>query len=144
MSELATVNVEEQARTLVGILREYADKLMAANKELFAVLAEKDDGFLDESRAAWLLDRSEVLRKPLLRLVSRGHGLHDHSGLDALTRDELALRLTEVDLHLHHMVRQTGQLRSVAERYKLAEDIARLRMAAGLNAMKGGPLRPDE
>src|SRR6266498_1394511 len=81
------VNVEEHARIVSELLKEYATTLAALNS---ALLTAKEDG---PERKAWLLDQGELLTKPLSRIISRGSGLLEHSSLEPLTEDELALRM---------------------------------------------------
>ena len=128
---------EELARAVGAILREYAPKLAALNGEFFQVL----DGDIrsQTSRAAWLLDQSEIMRKPLLAILSRGSGLREISPLEPMTRDELSLRMFEIEIQLHHMIRHTNQLRDKLASYKLSDHVAKLRMAAGLPGGQNGP-----
>jgi hypothetical protein len=135
------VDVEAHARTVSALLREYAAKLATLCDELLAVLAAPPRDTLD--RAAWLLDRSDLVRKPLLVILSRGSGLRENGPLEPLTRDELSLRMFEAEVHIHHALRLTGQLRDKIAGSKYAGEVKKLRLAAGLSAMKGGPLDPD-
>lgn len=134
------VNVEHHARIVMDLLREYAKKLAQLNEELLS--ANEGAGYT-ANRAAWLLDQSEVTRKPLMAILSRGSGLREGSPLESITRDELSLRMFETEVHLHHMLRLAHQLRERITSAKLTEQVAKLRLSAGLNAMKGGPLKPD-
>lgn len=136
------VNVEEQARIVMGLLREYAAKLAELNSTLLLVLKMEIQNEINH--AAWLLDQSELIQKPLLAILSRGSGLRDNSPLETITQDELSLRLFETEVHLHHMMRLSQQLRDKIKSHKLTDDVAKRRMAAGLSGMKGGPLRPNE
>jgi hypothetical protein len=139
-------NVEEQARIVLSLLREYAEKLAVLGNELLALISRYTSNFHGphNNQAAWLLDQSELIRSPLQNILSRATGLHENSAISRLTEDELALRRSEIEVHLHHVIRQTGELRVIVDRSKTtASDIAKLRLSAGLNAMKGGPLRPD-
>ena len=133
------LSVEEQARIVSGLLKEYADKLVALNADLIDVKSNMDQN----ERTAWLLDRGELLRKPLAQIISRGSGLLEHAQLETVTEDELALRLREVEIHLHHALRLTHELKEMVDGYRVTEEVAKLRVSAGLNAMKGGPLRPE-
>jgi hypothetical protein len=137
------VNVEEHARIVMTVLKEYVDKLAAFNAEVLDTLCD-----LGESqtvrRAAWLLDQGELMRAQLPRILSRGSGLLEHSKLTPITQDELALRMREIEIHIHHALRMTHELRkTIEEDKKLGEQVAKLRVAAGLNGMRGGPLRPE-
>lgn len=134
------VSAEEQARIVSGLLKEYAEKLSALNANLLNAITK---GYFT-AQAAWLLDQGELLRKPLAQIISRGSGLLEHSNLDTITEDELALRMQEIEIHLHHALRLTHEFKQPIEKNKAqAEAVAQLRVAAGLNAMKGGPLRPE-
>lgn len=132
--------LEEQAQVVTGLLKEYAAKLAVLNIDLFEAIRTR----YSESRIAWLLDRGELLRKPLGQIISRGSGLLEHADLETLTDDELALRMQEVEIHLHHALRLTHELKHLIEKNKAqSEAVAKLRVAAGLSGMKGGPLRPE-
>lgn len=136
------MNVEEQARVVSGLLKEYVDKLAALNADLLDVISDP----YSTARASWLLDQGDLLRKPLAQIISRGSGLLEHANLDTITEDELSLRMQEIEIHLHHAFRLTHELKQVilATGNTLVEQVAKLRVAAGLNAMKGGPLRPND
>lgn len=144
MSDTATgtppraVDVEEHARIVTAVLREYAEKISALNDELWMALGSP----INEGRAAWLLDRSELIRRPLLTVLSRGSGLRENAPLESITRDILSLRMVELEVHLHHMDRQTAELHALIEHDRKPEEVAKLRVAAGLNVMKSGPRRP--
>ncbi len=158
------ISVVEQARIVSGLLKEYAAKLAELNAELLG-FSFKPGTTACFAHTAWLLDQGELLRKPLSNIISRGSALleysspeaiarlsavapvRERSSLDFLTADELALRMREIEIHLHHMLRLTHELRESVETglrkggYK-GDLVAKLRLAAGLNAMKGGPLNP--
>jgi hypothetical protein len=158
------MSVAEQARIISGLLEEYVNKLSALNADILDVMDTSRDWpwARHVRRAAWLVDQSELLRKPLSRIISRGSALLEHSRfipeesreepgldtpraqsfLDSLAEDELALRMREIEIHLHHMLRLTHELRQAIEKDSLKDEVAKLRLAAGLNAMKGGPLNP--
>jgi hypothetical protein len=52
--------------------------------------------------------------------------------------------MREIEIHLHHALRLTYELKQLLDQEKyLGDQVPKLRLAAGLNAMKGGPLRPD-
>lgn len=133
------VSVEEQARIVSGLLKEYADKLAALTAELIDTKSNMDQN----ERNAWLLDQGELLRKPLAQIMSRGSGLLEHAHLESITEDELTLRMREIEIHLHHTLRLTHELKQLVDNYRVTEQVAKLRVSAGLNAMKGGPLRPE-
>ena len=134
------VNVDEQARIVIGVLREYAEKLAALTSELIGIIGNLQ-GRINE--VAWLLDQSEVLRKPLLTILSRGSGLRENAPLEPVVRDELSLRMFETEVHLHHTARLTLQLRDKLTQLKWTEQVAKLRVTAGLpNESNGSPLLP--
>lgn len=140
----APVNIEEHARLVCGLLKEYTSKLASLNGELLAAQIELHK-YPQPERMAWLLDQVDLVRQPLARVISRGSGLLEHSNLDSVTEDELAVRMREMDVHFHHAVRLAHELRTaIAGDRRLNEQVTKLRYAAGLNAMKGGPLRPNE
>jgi hypothetical protein len=143
-ARLSGREVNDQARIVADLLREYANKLVDLRKEFEQLLwSMADHDLRDDSLAAWLLDQSDHLRKPLVAILSRASSFEEHGGLDPLIEDEIRLRRTETEIHLHHVLRLTGDLRSRLDQRKQSEDVARLRMAAGLSGMKGGPLRPN-
>jgi hypothetical protein len=131
----------EEARIVCGLLKEYAARPAELNTEFLDVTATPDVHWM--ARWAWLLDRSELIRKPLSNIISRGSGLLEHATLDSLTRDELGLRMREIEIQLHHVLRLSHELRQSHEYKRAADQVKKLRLAAGLNAMKGGPLDPD-
>lgn len=133
---------DDEAQAVLPLLREYAGKLAALGADLSKTIEAGDMRYV-VSRAAWLLDQSELTRRPLTAVLSRASGLREHSVLDPVVRDELDLRMTETEVHLHHATRLAGQLRSMVQSAKLSDQVAKLRYAAGLSGMKGGPLRPD-
>jgi len=138
------VDVEEHARVVMGLLREYVEKLVVINRDLAECVSGWQQPLLagDYSQAAWLLDQSELIRKPLLAVLSRGSGLRENASLEPITQDELNLRMVETEVHMHHMMRLTGELRSHIESKKVMDHVGKLRVVAGLSGMKGGPVRP--
>ena len=158
------LSVTERARIVCGVLKEYAAKLEELNAEIlelpFGSFRSVEPHRL-APRAAWLLDRTELLRKPLSNIISSGSALLEYSSpdaiakmstvgpvrenasLDSLTADELALRMREIEIHLHHTLRLAHELRQNLDNIKLMDQVKKLRVAAGLNAMKGGPLDPE-
>jgi hypothetical protein len=133
------VNVEEQARIVMGLLREYAGKLSELTAELLQLPGPYD---LDFNRVAWLLDQSELLRKPLLTILSRGSGLRENAPLEPIVRDELSLRMFETEVHLHHVTRLTILLRDRLSERQMAEQVAKLRVSAGLPGESNGTPLP--
>lgn len=131
---------EEQARVVMSLLREYSGKLAALAAELDQFVEQvRSRGWVDQpSKAAWLLDQSEILRKPFLAILSRGSGLRETAQLDSLVRDELSLRMFETEVHLHHAARLTLALRELLTNQKTADQVAKMRVAAGLPAIQGG------
>ena len=142
MSEDATICAETEARGVMSVLKEYAEKLSALNSDLMTTRYGYPNGDLFQ-RAALLLDISETIRKPLARILSRGSALLEHPVLDSFVEDELALRVREIEIHYHHLLRLTHELRQFIDESGEKDQVARLRYAAGLNGMKGGPLRPN-
>jgi len=134
-------DIGEHARIVARLLQEYAEKLFVLVNNLLE--STKGHHTKDLDRIAWLLDQSEILRKPLLPVLSRACSLEEQGGLDSLAEDELRLRRIETEVHLHHVLRLAHELRLVIDKRKQTESVARLRMAAGLSGMKGGPLRPN-
>jgi hypothetical protein len=145
----------EQAERLADILHEYSDKVRAVNEDLLAVMQSGEYGRSKHaSRIATLLDRVDVLWKPLLRITSQAsqllererlaNGDGDSEKLDPITTAELSLRVFETESQIHHMLRLADELRKRVAEYQIAAEVKALRYTAGLNAMKGGPLRPDE
>ncbi|HEY1188821.1 MAG TPA: hypothetical protein VGE74_14295 [Gemmata sp.] len=127
---------EEQARVVMALLREYSGKLAALTGDLKKLVAS---GWVnDYDTIAWLLDQSEILRKPLLAILSRGSGLRESAQLDSLIRDELSLRMWETEVHLHHAARLTLALRARLTKSKVMDDVAKMRVSAGLPAIQGG------
>lgn len=156
----------EQARIVCELLKEYATKLAELNGEMLKL---PFGSFVPSTiplsqlapRAAWFLDRVDQLRRPLSKIISRGSALleysspdavaklkavapvRENSSLDSLTADELALRMREIEIHHHHMLRLAHEIRQGLTEVKWSEPVKKLRLAAGLNAMKGGPLDPE-
>ncbi len=141
MSEVAT-SVMEEALLLGPLLGEYAGKLWAFNDQTASFLEEGNDYMLPR-RAAWLLDQFDAVRTPLLRVQSRASQLVEHADLSTTVHEIMALRLNELDAQFHHAIRLAHELRERVRTSKWESKVAPLRMAAGLNGMKGGPLRPN-
>ena len=89
-----------------------------------------------------LLDRAKRFDQPMRELVNHTASVIEHADLDGVGAMELTLRLGEAEAQLHHMLRQSAELQKGIDAGKIGEKVARLRESAGLNAMKGGPLRP--
>jgi hypothetical protein len=158
------ISVTEQARIVSGLLKEYAAKLAELNAELLDFSFELREAARLAPRAAWLLDRSELLRKPLSNIISRGSALLEYStpeavahlstvapvrvnaSLDYLAAAELSLRMREIEVHLHHSLRLTQKLREAVDGLRKAglkkDLVAELRLAAGLNVMQDSPVNP--
>jgi hypothetical protein len=126
---------EEQARIVMGLLREYSGKLAALATGLLQV---QEGLHYKLSEAAWLIDQSEVIRKPLLTILSRGSGLRENAPLEPITRDELSLRMFETEVHLHHTTRMTLRIRELLTNTKLADQVAKMRVTAGLPVVPNG------
>jgi len=141
-TEPTSKNLEQEARHLLTLLREYSAKLLRLNEDFFEIL-RNGKPTSSHSRVAWLLDQSVLLQKPVVDLVNRAAALQELTSLSSLTEDELELRRVETEIHLHHMIRQSGGFLIDYKKQGLADPYTRLRLAAGLNGMKGGPLRPN-
>ena len=136
------ISTSEQGTPLATILGEFATKLSALNDRVLEHWADKDSGGIWE-RHAILLDRIEMIRKPLEVVIGGASQLLEHGDLEPFQRGELTLRLAEVETELHHAIRHTEQLKAnLARDPQFQITVARLRMTAGINGMKGGPLRP--
>ncbi|MBY0455853.1 MAG: hypothetical protein K2V38_00800 [Gemmataceae bacterium] len=133
-----SASVEEQARVVMSVLREYSGKLAKLVAEFNRILTDAESidwQQTDANEVAWLLDQSEFLRKPLLAILSRGSGLREHAPLEPLTRDELSLRMWETEVHLHHATRMAMSLRSSLRGQPLREPLVeKRRVKSGLPA----------
>ena len=137
-----TVAGSEVVYRLCELLGEYAGRLRHLNDLVLEHWATRDANAIWE-RHAVLLDRLESIRKPLEHVIGSASQMLEHEEPEQFAAEELALRLAEVETELHHSIRLADSLKTSAGRdVKSAQDVARLRMATGLNAMKGGPLRP--
>lgn len=135
----------ERTENLTDVLREYAGKLTELNREMQQVLIGAAAMPRDPGRLAWLLDRAKRFDRPMREFVNVAARRLEHVWVDddnSVGVGELTLRLGETEAQLHHMLRQAGELQKFVDELKLTEHVARLRESAGLNAMKGGPLRP--
>lgn len=127
------IDVEAEARVVAEVLREYAAKLAEYNTDMLSFLEDPHRVHPTRySKIAWLLDRFEMINRPLQRILSRGSGLVENSPLIARTHDEMNLRMRELEAQLHHAERQTRHLHELLEKGKHAEAVAKLRYAAGL------------
>ena len=128
---------------LCDTLGEYAGKLRAINERLLNGWADPRSAHAHD-RLAVTLDQFETIRRPLERLLSATACRAEHPEVEPLLADELTLRLAEIETEFHHALRLIHAVKTEWERKspKLLEQVARLRVAAGLNGMKGGPLRP--
>lgn len=134
MSTAVTTGVEEQTRHVCGLLKEYTAKLIdLKRRELeFGVPAfGTDTRYYD--LLAWWLDECERVKKPLLEVVSLASQTLEHLDPEPLARDELTLRLAEIEVHLHHTLRRYIFWRDrVSKNKDLKAQIDPLRMAYGL------------
>lgn len=137
----APIDVERDAEVVGEVLREYAANLAEYNAEMMTALPavsrlEKGTAPVgstwDYSRLAWILDRFEMINRPLQRILSRGSGLVESSPIMSRTRDVLELRMRELESQLHHAERQTLDLHILMGKGKHAQEVAKLRYAAGL------------
>lgn len=134
MSEAVTMPVDEQVKHLCGLLKEYAEKLVKVKEQEseFKQGVENDSGrALDQ--LAWWLDECHRMKKPLLAVVSSASQTLEHVRLDTLESEELTLRLAEIEVHLHHVLRRFHfWTERLAKDKNLKAVIDPLRMAYGL------------
>jgi len=137
----APVNVEEDAEVVGAVLREYAVKLTEYNAGMIPLLATTSrltsgtaplGASWDYNQIAWMLDRFEMINRPLQRVLSRGSALVEHSPLPSRAQDILELRMRELEAQLHHAERQTLELHALIAKGKHAQEVTKLRYAAGL------------
>lgn len=131
MSTEMLSEVEVQARHLCELLKEYAGKtaaLVAGSPTAWAALGSND---LDA--VAWWLEQADRLRRPLHQVISRSSQLLEHAELEPLLGDELALRLAEIEVHYHYLIRRYNEWAEAMKRDKsLKPRLAPHRMLAGL------------
>ncbi len=139
------VTLDARTEVLTSLLSEYSQKLTELNRELHKVVSGGRANAENPGLLAWLLDRAQRFGKPIQDLVNQAaHStfVNDISEANSIEAIELALRLGETEAQLHHMLRQADELEQLVRTLKIGDQVARLRESAGLNAMKGGPLRP--
>ena len=122
------IDVEKDGQAVATVLREYAGKLADFNAEMLTFLEtayEFHEG--NYGRAAWMLDRFEMINRPLQRMLSRGSGLVENSPITPRTRDELDLRMRDLEAQLYHAERQTRRLLADLGTGKHAQEVAKLR-----------------
>jgi len=139
MSEAVTMPVDEQVKHLCGLLKEYAEKLVAMKTREWDLVSEPmlKWGFHDEPKAqlAWWLDECHRIKKPLLAVVSSASQTLEHLPLDTFQSEELSLRLAEIEVHLHHVLRRFQfWTERLAKDKELKTIIDPLRMSHGLPA----------
>ena len=143
MTETETLTADALDLRLCDTLGEYAGKLRAINERLLNGWVDPPAKYIND-RLAVTLDQFETIRRPLERLLSATAARVEHPAIESLLADELTLRLAEIETEFHHSLRLIHAVKTEWERKspKLLEQVARLRVSAGLNGMKGGPLRP--
>lgn len=138
MSAVASMSVDEQTRHLCGLLREYGEKLIELKRREQALLAHVSGWGYNANSAlldplAWWLDECLRTRKPLEAVISLASQTLEHLELDPIHRDELTLRLAEVEVHLHHVLRRYIHWKDTIEKDKSLKGLLEpLRMAHGL------------
>lgn len=137
--------VADRTDQLVESLRAWSGKMSVLNGEISSLLANSYWNYIPQ-QLAWLLDRAEAIDEPVRRLVNHTAARLEHNGHDVLTELELKGGLSEAEAQYHHLLMLAEELRTKITGYseRLAEKVKSLRVAAGLNAMKGGPLRPND
>lgn len=136
MSEATSMTPAEQVKHMCGLLKEYAEKLVTLRRQErdFALPSFGADLTLYEL-LAWWLDECQRMRKPLLAVVSSASQTLEHLPLDTFQSEELALRLAEIEVHLHHVLRRFHFWSDrVAKNKSLKSHIDPLRIAHGLPA----------
>lgn len=138
MSEAVTMPVDEQVKHLCGLLKEYSEKLVAMQKREGDI--SRDPMFqhrdqLPMGELAWWLDECQRMKKPLLAVVSSASQTLEHLPLDTFQSEELTLRLAEIEVHLHHVLRRFHTwTERLAKDNKLKAIIDPLRASYGLPA----------
>lgn len=137
MSEAVTMPVDEQVKHLCGLLKEYAGKLVDLKRQE-AEFTDGKQGILGElahDQFAWWLDECQRLKKPLLAVVSSASQTLEHVPLNTHESEELTLRLAEIEVHLHHVLRRFHHwTERLTKDKQLKAVIDPLRMAHGLPA----------
>lgn len=132
----------EWKESLSSLLREYAAKLTELNRELEGALSWNMSQTLARlGYIALLFDRASRYDQPLRELVNLGTQIIESGDSDRLLGIELFTRVGETEAELHHMLRFVEELKARLKEMTFLDRVARLRESAGLNAMKGGPLR---
>src|SRR5580658_10510699 len=110
---------EEKTKVVLVLLKEYTDKLSAQIRDILDFFWQRSliaPGSLE--RAAWLLDQGELLRKSLPQIISRGSALLEYLQLETNTKNELSLRMSEIEIHFHHALRLTHELKLAIDNQK--------------------------
>lgn len=125
---------ERQNAAVTDLLREYADKLSKLNESWFKIANPPEyTSPAWRNKLALLLDLGERLKKPVLRIVGHASQLLEHADADASLDDELTLRLSEIEVQLHHAIRNTEWWNTELKRNAQETSIATLRMSSGLS-----------
>lgn len=135
MSTALGMSVDEQVKHLCGLLREYSDKLAELCRQEGELQPQAESQYVSHFHDpfAWWMDSCLRMKKPLLAVVSLASQTLEHLELEPIQRDELTLRLAEIEVHLHHLLRRYhhwDQLLSKDKRLKALIDP--LRMSHGL------------
>lgn len=139
MNDAPSNVVETQARIVADLLKEYTEKIANLNEEMVAVFYPKRSNHDERSYLARLIDRAESIELPLRRIIQRASALVETVVIDPLLEDVLALRLSEIEVELHHFKHRKENLQKYIERSgELLMEVYALRMSAGLPLTKNG------
>jgi hypothetical protein len=125
-----TIDVEVQARTLCNLLGEYEAKLRTLFLDSDMMMSMPVQA--NFSKVAWWMDEVERSKRPFLAVLSRASQLLEHSDLESITQDEIALRLASCEVQLHHVLRQLMQFQKMLASAKYTEVVDRHRISSGL------------
>lgn len=136
MSETAELNATEVATRLLPLLKEYAEKMSNFSKDAEGALAKYGSGQYMPGlyETVRLLCLHETLDKPVTDLAREASGLVEHAALEYHLRNELKLRLDELEEHIKFTWVMVDELQTkIIADYK--SEVARLR---ALVEKKGG------
>lgn len=138
-----------ESQTLIDLLKDCSVKLAELNRDYLSILESghpRRDDLNHLPKCAWLLDRAKRIDQPCRDLANLATAVLERSEghADSLEQLAVSVRVGELEAHLHHMLRLTSELKVKLVGLKLMDQVAKLRESAGLNAMKGGPLRPND
>lgn len=136
MSAAVTMPVDEQVKHLCGLLKEYAGKLAESKRQEASIPDPESIDFnppIHLDGLAWWLDECQRMKRPLLAVVSSASQTLEHLPLDTFQSEELALRLAEIEVHIHHVLRRFHHwTQRLAKDKNLKAKIDPLRVAHGL------------